>query len=265
MSDRPVTPTRFDAPGAPRGPGLGPADLALCRSALWEALALGFRAPTDDTVARLASADGAAALAAAAAALDGAEGGALAPRVEALGEGPAPGLRELQAAYQQLFGHTARGRVPPYETEYGDDAPFLPPREMSDLMAFFRAFGLVLRADAHERPDHIACECEFLLTLARKEAYALEVGDEAMLVSTRQAGRLFLREHLGRWAPGFGMKLAREAAGFYGRLGDLAATFVTRECGRLGVTAGPALLRLRSPEEADAPMACGSLPAAEPA
>ena len=33
--------------------------MALCRSALWEALALGFRPPTGETVARLASAEGA--------------------------------------------------------------------------------------------------------------------------------------------------------------------------------------------------------------
>jgi TorA maturation chaperone TorD len=135
---------------------------------------------------------------------------------------------------------------------------------MSDLNAFFRAFGLLLRPDAHERPDHIACECEFLLVLARKEAYALEVGDAAMLEGTQQGSRLFLRDHLGRWAPGFGMKLARDAAGeFYGRLGALTAAFVAGECRRVGVPAGPELLRLRSPEPPEAPMACGPLLAAE--
>jgi DMSO reductase family type II enzyme chaperone len=239
-------------------------DLSLGRGALWEALALGFRPPTGETVERLASAEGVAALAAAAAALDRAEDEALAPRVRALSEGSPARLGDLEVAYQRLFGHTARGRVPPYETEYGDDALFLPPRQMSDLNAFFRAFGLLLRPDAHERPDHIACECEFLLVLARKEAYALEVGDAAMLEGTQQGSRLFLRDHLGRWAPGFGMKLARDAAGeFYGRLGALTAAFVAGECRRVGVPAGPELLRLRSPEPPEAPMACGPLLAAE--
>jgi TorA maturation chaperone TorD len=130
---------------------------------------------------------------------------------------------------------------------------------MSDLAAFFRAFGLALRPDACERPDHLACECEFMLFLARKEAHALQTGAAAMLEETRQAGRLFLREHLGRWAPAFGRRLGREGAGdFYGALGDVCALFVTTECRRAGVTAGPELLRLRSADGAEAPMACAS-------
>jgi len=236
------------------------ADVALCRSALYEALALGFRRPTVETVARLASAGGAAALADAAAVLDGERDSDLAQRVRRLASSPVPpSLEALQAAYPRLFGHTARGAVPPYETEYGEDSPFLPAQEMSDLAAFFRAFGLALRPAGHERIDHIGCECEFLLFLARKEAYALERGDQAMREETRRAARLFLRDHLGRFAPAFGKKLAREdAGGFYGALGELCAAFVTQECARAAVAAGPEVLRLRSTTDADAPMACGS-------
>jgi len=231
---------------------------ALCRSALWEALALGFRPPTGETIARLAAPDGAAALAEAAAALDVAEGSDLASRVRALAIDPVPTAAALADAHWRLFGHTARGQVPPYETEYGEDSLFEPPREMSDLSAFFRAFGLVLRPGAGERPDHLACECEFLLVLARKEAYALEVGDAEMVDETRRATRVFLRDHLGRWAPGFGAKLAREdPGGFHGALGTLGAAFVTAECARVGVPAGPDLLRLRSPDLGAAPMGCG--------
>jgi TorA maturation chaperone TorD len=130
---------------------------------------------------------------------------------------------------------------------------------MSDLAAFFRAFGLVRRPHARERADHVACQCEFMLVLARKEAHALEAADSAMLEATRHGARLFLRDHLGRWAPAFGARLAREGpAGFYGALGQLCAAFVTAECRRLGVVAGPPLLRLRSTEMPDVPMACGA-------
>jgi DMSO reductase family type II enzyme chaperone len=247
MSARPGTPTPSDA------------DVALCRSAVWEALALGFRPPTEELVARLAGRAGAAALADAAAVVDDPEGPGAADAARALGSDAPPALAELRAAYDRLFGHTARGSVPPYETEYGDDSQFQPQREMSDLAAFFRAFGLVRRPEARERPDHAACECEFMLVLARKEAYALEAGDAAMLEETRRAARLFLRDHLGRWAPAFGGKLAREdPEGFYGGLGRLGTVFVTAECRRVGVSAGPELLRLRSAETADVPMACGS-------
>ncbi len=229
---------------------------ALCRSALWEALALGFRPPAGETIARLGSPAGAGALADAARVLDHETQGELAQHVLALGGRPE--LAAVEGAYWRLFGHTARGQVPPYETEYGEDSLFEPPREMSDLAAFFRAFGLALRPDAGERPDHIACECEFLLFLARKEAHALEVGDSAMLEGVRRGARAFLRDHLGRWAPGLGAKLAREdAGGFYGALGALCTAFVSAECRRAGVPAGPDLLRLRSPDLGSAPIGCG--------
>lgn len=235
-------------------------DVALCRSALYEALALGFRPPTAETVARLASVEGASALADAAAFLDEASGTDLAQLIlRSLAPRPPRSLADLEDSYRRLFGHTARGPVPPYETEYGEDSTFLPAQEMGDLAGFFRAFGLALRPAAHERIDHISGECEFLLFLARKEACAAEGGDQAMLEVTRVAARLFLRDHLGRFAPAFGKKLARQDPdGFYGSLGELCAAFVVQECAQAGVPAGPEVLRLRSASEPDAPMACGT-------
>ncbi len=178
------------------------------------------------------------------------------------GESP-PALGELRLEYDRLFGHTARGRITPYETEYGADSTWAPQREMSDLGAFLRAFGLVPRGDAHERLDHVATECELMLVLARKEAHALERGEPVMLAVTRKAARDFLRDHIGRWLPALGARLAREdAADFYAALGRLALAFVVAECGRVGVPAGPELLRLRSAEPDAAPMACGPAPVA---
>ena len=262
-SARGATPSSHASPQsrvAQAKPALEPADLALCRSALYEALALGFRAPSQETVARLASPEGIAALADAAAVLDAEWGSDLASDVYRLAG--SSDREALEASFRRLFGHTARGSVPPYETEYGEDSLFQPMQEMSDLAAFCRAFGLVLNPEAHERIDHISCECEFLLVLARKEAYALERDDPAMWDATQRAVRLFLRDHLGRWAPTFGRKLSREdQGGFFGALGALCVDFVTRECVRVGVAAGPEFLRLRSVSSGDAPMACG--PSAE--
>ena len=237
------------------GSEASPVELALCRSALWEALALGFRPPTAETLARLVSAEGALALADAATILDQAGGSTLAAAVRTLAQ-PAT-LDALTATYAGLFGHTARGAVPPYETEYGSDSIFQPMHEMSDLAAFYRAFGLRLAADARERPDHASCECEFLAFLARKEAYALARGDQGMWEATRQAARRFLRDHVGRWAPAFGRTLARQdAGGFYGALGALCAELVTFECASVGVSVGPEFLRLRSAAPPDLPAAC---------
>ncbi|HEY7678012.1 MAG TPA: molecular chaperone TorD family protein [Candidatus Methylomirabilis sp.] len=238
----------------------GEVEIALCRSALYEALVLGFRPPTAEAVARLAAAEGAEALADAATVLDAAWGTGLAGLIRRLPASPPPlTLGSLAADYRRLFGHTARGLVPPYETEYGEDSPFLPAQEMGDLAGFYRAFGLVVRPDEHERIDHICCACEFLLFLARKEAYALERDQKALRADIRMGARLFLRDHLGRFAPAFGKRLAREDPdGFYGALGDLCAAFVAHECARAGVPAGPEFLRLRSPSDGDAPMACGT-------
>jgi DMSO reductase family type II enzyme chaperone len=253
--------TPFDSPRPPLSPAGGEdkgegADIALCRSALYEALALGLAAPADETVARLASPEGAAALADAADVLDRAWGSSLASHVRGLAV--ASGGDGLAAAFSRLFGHTARGAVPPYETEYGEDSLFQPMQEMSDLAAFYRAFGLALSPQARERLDHVSCECEFLAVLTRKEAYALEREDTAMLEATQHAARLFLRDHLGLWASGFGRKLARaDPGGFYGALGELCHAFVSQECARAGVATGAEFLRLRSASPGDVPMACG--------
>jgi TorA maturation chaperone TorD len=108
----------------------------------------------------------------------------------------------------------------------------------------------------------VACECEFLAFLARKEAYAQEQGDAALLDGTRQAIRRFLASHLGRWAPAFGRTLTQhDPGGFFGNLGLLAAVYVTAECRRVGIPAGPEFLRLRTTADTDVPAACG-LPAA---
>jgi DMSO reductase family type II enzyme chaperone len=246
-----------------RNPKSDEVDLALCRSILYEALALGFRPPTAETMERLVFPIAVNALADAVAVLDSAWNTDLAtlarrPSGTSWAAQPLCSRATLEASHRHLFGHTARGGVPPYETEYGEDSLFQPPQEMSALAGFYRAFGLALRPSEHERIDHISCECEFVLFLARKEAYALVKNDASMQKETRRASRLFLRHHLGRWAPAFGRRLARrDTGGFYGALGELLVAFVTQECAQVGVPAGPELLRLRSTSLGEVPMACG--------
>lgn len=241
------TRTRSETPR----PGDGPRarDEALARCAVYVALALGFTPPGRDGVeSRLASARGARELAAALAAAGvGADG------VETLVERP-PDL----ATHRRLFGHTARGSVPPYGTEYGNDTLFQQPQRLADAAGFFSAFGLRLEAAGHERVDHVRCQLEFLAFLARKEAHALETGDAGMLAEIRRARRLFLRDHLGRFAPALGERLRREdPQGFYGVLGEVLRRFVEAECRRSGVAAGSENLVLRPDDDDGAPMACG--------
>ena len=234
-------------------------DVALCRVTLYSALALGFRPPTEETRARLTSKEAVAALAEAAALLDGNGGARLFSAVKELVAAEEESLENMSASHRRLFGHTARGAVPPYETEYGAEALFQQPQEMGDIMGFYQAFGLTLNTTEHERADHVSCECEFLSFLALKEVYALEHGDGSMVEETRKATRLFLRDHLDRFLPAFAKKLVREDNnGLYGTLGSLGYEFIALECVRFGVPLGPENLILRPAEDERVPMACGS-------
>lgn len=247
----------MEADTSSMNPRAAEVDLALARAALYRALALGFRPPTEEITARLGSNDAAAALASAAALLDPACEFGLAAVSSRLS--PHSSLLALAETHRALFGHTAGGAVPPYETEYGNEALFQQPQELGDLMGFYQAFGLALKSGEHERPDHISCECEFLSFLAMKEAYALEHSDGEMLEETRKAQKLFLRDHLGRFFPTFAQKLGREdAAGFYAALAGFGLRLVTQESTRLKVTLGGPNMMLRPADDDRVPMACGS-------
>lgn len=224
---------------------------ALSRSAVYSALSMAFGPPSAEVTEQLVSPAGQQHLRDALDALG----------IEVAFE-PAtadtPTQEVLARRYQEIFGHTARGEVVPYETEYGKAAPFLQPHELADLGGFLAAFGLDLNPDQHERIDHVRCECEFMSWLARKEAHALETEDKEMLETTRTAQRLFLRDHLGQFAPAFGTCLSQaDGAGFFGTMGRIVARFVTADCKRVGVPAGTDDLALHVVENDETPIACG--------
>jgi DMSO reductase family type II enzyme chaperone len=239
-------------------------DLALCRSAMYEALALGFNPPTRATVARLLNEDQNEALSELAAIIDahtrGDKLGNLSPQVRRLWQLPqAQSLEALAESYLRLFGHTAQAHVPLHETEYGEDTMFQQPQQLGDIAGFFNAFGLKLNPRQHERVDHVSCECEFMAFLTLKEAYALEQNDADMLEAVRRGQRLFLRDHLGRFVPALSNLLRREdARGFYAAFGNLLCDFVRGECLRHQVQMGPEQLRLRPEMQNDECFTCGT-------
>lgn len=229
--------------------------LLLARAVVYEALAEGFAPPTELTLKRIVSPGGAAAIAKAASLIDPTGSGGIINALRRIPSGIS--LLELCDRYGALFGHTARGEVPPYETEYGEDDIFRQPNELADAAGFYRAFGLPADGARHARFDHISLECEFMSWLCLKQGYAAEHADAAMLGEVRKARRLFLRDHLGRFAPAFGRLLARaDAGGFYGALGATLERFVVVECACENVSAGPEYLKLRNPVELEVPMAC---------
>lgn len=234
-------------------------DLSYCRAAIYSALALGFLPPTVETLSRLLTDETRACLARAAARLHPEQEADFVSRIEALSRANDNQSAALAGRYRLLFGHTARGEIAPYETEYGNEALFQQPQELGDLMGFYHAFGLAMKAGQHERPDHISCEFEFLMFLALKEAYALEQDNREMAAETRKAEKLFMRDHLGRFLPAFASQLQRaDPGGFYGGLGEFCREFIVAEAGRLQVPLGAANLGLRPAEDSRIPMACGS-------
>jgi DMSO reductase family type II enzyme chaperone len=233
-------------------------DLAYCRAAIYSALALGFQPPTEQILSRLLTPERRASLARAAALLHPERKADLVSSIEALSQADESRTATLAVRYRLLFGHTARSEIPPYETEYGNEALFQQPQELGDLMGFYRAFGLAMKPGKHERPDHISCEFEFLMFLALKEAYGLEKNDREMVAETRNAEMLFVRDHLGRFLPAFVGQLQREdRSGFYGSLGEFCHGFVAGEADRLQVPLGAANLGLRPADDSRVPMACG--------
>lgn len=228
--------------------------VALCRSLIYETLSIGFQPPDPGTLAQINTAllpglDEIAGM------LDDLRGGGLRAAAAVVA-----GRRPDQAAYDGLFGHTARARVPAYETEYGDDALLQRPHELSDIGGFLGAFGLRTDPQAHERVDHLSCELEFLAFLARKQAHALELGDAVMLAETRRAEALFLKDHLGRFVPSFATRVRREdPTGFYGALAALCHLLVLDDCRSHAVDPGAESLRLRLPLDDGAPVACGTI------
>jgi TorA maturation chaperone TorD len=232
-------------------------DVALCRAVLYSALALGFRPPTDEVVARVTRPDSVAALVDAARVLETSDTRSLASRTAALAR-PDAKIDGLATEHQRLFGHTAKGEVAPYETEYGDEALFQQPQELSDIAGFMRAFGLTLQPAAHERIDHVSCECEFLSFLAYKEAYALAAGDDEMRAATERATLLFLRDHVARFVPAFARGVRRaDEHGFYAALAQLLLALVELDCQRLHVATGSEQLGFRpDPTACAAPMGC---------
>jgi TorA maturation chaperone TorD len=249
-------------------------ELALCRSALSGALSLAFHHPTAEILAALSSEKTRVGIFQAASLLDEQGGNSEPIATDSLPEDrplnlvskaeswlsslSSLSLDELLSAHGRLFGHTARGLVCSYETEYGQEGLFQQPAQLANLTGIYGLFGLKVRQVERERPDHISCELEFLEFLLKKQAYALEHGDESMEKETRKATRLFLKEHLGRFGRAFGAQMKKhDREGFMGKAGDLTLEFLTVECRRLDLEPGLMQLPLRSTAEDQVPMACG--------
>jgi TorA maturation chaperone TorD len=240
-------------------------DDALARAVVYRALSIGFQTPTAGRLRQVGAHDRFSAVTAALRHLDRpGRGTRLAPAAARLAALRVPDVDPLSTTFWRLFGHTTRGLICACETEYGPDNGFHQPQQLADISGYYLAFGLRPAAAADARADHIACECEFMDFLSRKEAIWLgqppPAAVEETLDVTRAAARSFLRDHLGRFGRAFAARIADDDDGYFGALGHVLLAFVDVECARVGVEAGPIDLIVRPESIDDAPMACGTAP-----
>jgi putative dimethyl sulfoxide reductase chaperone len=206
------------------------------RASLYSALALGFAYPAEPAVWPLLAA----------------EMGDAAGRLAAGPELPAAVL-ELQAAVRSLAGAPAdspgpaeehtflfarQTPCPPYECTYYAGGM---EQNLADIAGFYRAFGLQLAPEAHERADHVSSQLEFMAVLCAKEARALGHNLAEPAGICRDARRSFLEFHLGRWTPAFAARLeAKARLPLYPALAGVLRAFLDAEAEELGATLGPA-------------------------
>lgn len=237
-------------------------DVALTRAVVYHALSIAFQRPTNQALHELGAGERFATVVGAMLAIDRHQPGSrLAAAAARLVAWEVPRVEELQATFVRLFGHTTRGLVCACETEYGDDNNFHQPQQLADIAGYYLAFGLRPALASDARADHVACECEFMDFLNRKEARLLTGGadEDGTLEVTRSAARAFLREHLGRFGRAFASRaLVEDPNGFFGIFGAALLGMLDAESRRLRVAAGPIELAVRPATEDDTPMACGT-------
>ena len=214
------------------------------------ALAVGYgvlsallREPDGETLEALGETGSVEALERAAAALGGAAPAAAARLDRALRSADAESVR---AERGRAFGHAVRGPCPPYELEYGGEHFLAKSHRLGDLSAFYRAFGVEIGREAHERADHAAAEAEFLLYLVIKRATAEEEGAAERAAVCRNAERRFLEEHLGWFLPALAARVERrEPGGVLDATLALGVEVVRAHAASCGARLGSADLALR--------------------
>ncbi len=149
-------------------------------------------------------------------------------------------LIDLQAEHRRVFSNVITLDCPPYETLFGNDHVFAQSQVMGDIAGFYRAFGVELSKDIHERLDHLSVEFEFMHFLAYKESYSRchDGADKTQIVLDAQ--KKFVKNHIGRWVPLFCLMLGKKAdSGLYKHVADLMAEWMDFEAAFLGVVPQP--------------------------
>lgn len=146
--------------------------------------------------------------------------------------------KSLEEAHVRSFTLSSSPDCPTFETAFLSTDAGQQTHRMADIAGFYRAFG-VDPASPGYRPDDLAVELEFMGYLCRKELFARDRLGAPRVKQTLRAERMFLREHLGRWALPLGRRIAVHAMAepFYFAAGEALADWLEAECERLATGA----------------------------
>ncbi|MEX2655584.1 MAG: molecular chaperone TorD family protein [Acidimicrobiia bacterium] len=145
-------------------------------------------------------------------------------------------LATLRDEHMKLFPPITSSDAPGYETGYRGDGIFQQTALLADIAGFYLAHGLRAGGSERERLDHIVVELEFMAVLMRKAAVALTEGRSEDAAICLDTAALFLRDHLGCWAPAYGRRIEMISdAPWYRSLGVLLAEWVDSEVAATGV------------------------------
>ena len=149
-------------------------------------------------------------------------------------------LSDLQSEHRRVFSNVITLDCPPYETLFGNDHVFAQSHVMGDISGFYKAFGVELSKDIHERLDHLSVEFEFMHFLAYKESYSRchDGAEKTQIVVDAQ--KKFVKNHIGRWVPLFCRMLGKKAdSGLFKLVADMTADWMEFETAFLGVAPQP--------------------------
>ena len=142
---------------------------------------------------------------------------------------PDSALEALAIDFCQLF-ITSGAHGTPHESVHGaaqDSGTLLFGDPASAVKRLYREAGYELEEAAHMLPDSLGVEFEFMERLAEGEAAATKEGDAEERRRLEDLQRRMLKEHLGRWVPGYARRIRADAGtDFYRAMLHLAAEFV---------------------------------------
>jgi len=140
-------------------------------------------------------------------------------------------LKELEIEYTRLFVNAYPGiPAPPYGSIYLEKDGLVWGDTTADVVKIYIEAGLRMSDDFHDVPDHIAAEFEFVWYLLGEELKAKEEEDQERGLKMSSIQKLFLTNHLLKWAPSFLDKVIGSTRSlFYREISLLAREFIKIE------------------------------------